>query len=321
MTPQGAPISGAVASSQGNGAAQSRWRIWFQAIRFSSFTASAIPILVGSALALVDRSFSLPLFLLMLAAAIACHAGANLANDYFDHIKGIDTEASLGPSKVIQQGLLSPAEVKRGMVVAFAIATILGLVIVAQSGWPVLVIALLSLAAAVLYTGGPIPLGYVALGEVIVFLFMGPVMVGGAYFVMTGSLSWPALLLSLPVGLLVAAILHANNMRDIDLDREAGKMTLATNLGRSAANWEYALLVWGAFAAVAVLIALAPELWPTVLVAVTVPVAYRLTRLAFSDADGATLNPLLRKTAGLHLRFGGLLTLSLLIRTTLDRVG
>src|SRR3712207_4313898 len=91
----------------------SRWRIWFQAVRFFSFTASAIPILAGSSLALVDREFDVLLFLVMLAASVACHAGANLANDYFDHVKGIDTPDSLGPSKVIQQQLLTPAEVRR----------------------------------------------------------------------------------------------------------------------------------------------------------------------------------------------------------------
>lgn len=321
MRSQSTPISGSVAANSERHDAPSRRRIWFQAVRFSSFTASAMPIIVGSALALVDRSFSLLLFLLMLAAAVACHAGANMANDYFDHIKGVDTEASLGPGKVIQSGLLTPGEVKRGAIFAFAIATTLGLVIVALSSWIILVIALLSLAAAVLYTGGPKPLGYVALGEVTVFVFMGPVMVCGAYFVMTERVTWEAGLASIPIGLLVAAILHANNMRDIELDREAGKVTLATRLGRAAANQEYALLVWGAYLATGVLIAVNPLYWPVVLVAATLPVAYRLTRLAFSDAAGAALNPLLRKTAGLHLRFGSFLTLALLVRAALDWVG
>ncbi len=101
----------------------SQLKIWLQAVRVFSFTASIIPILAGSALALVDRGFSWWLFLVMLAASVACHAGANLANDYFDHTKGIDTNESLGPSKVIQTGLLTPAQVKRGMGVAFALAT------------------------------------------------------------------------------------------------------------------------------------------------------------------------------------------------------
>ncbi|HKG24791.1 MAG TPA: 1,4-dihydroxy-2-naphthoate octaprenyltransferase [Thermomicrobiales bacterium] len=298
----------------------SRWRIWFQAIRFFSFTASAIPILIGASLALVDREFDLLLFVVMLAASVACHAGANLANDYFDHVKGIDTEESLGPSKVIQQSLLTPAEVRRGMIVAFAIATALGLFIVAETGWPILALALASLGAAYFYTGGPKPLGYIALGEVTVLIFMGPVMIGGAYYVLAERLTWEVILASLPIGFLVAAILHANNIRDIELDRAAGKVTLATLLGRHWANIEYLALVAGAFVATAVLIVAEPRLWPVAVVVLSAPTAVWLIRLVFSAAEGRSLNVALRKTAGLHLRFGLLMTAGLLIRATIDRL-
>jgi 1,4-dihydroxy-2-naphthoate octaprenyltransferase len=297
-----------------------RWRIWFQAVRFFSFTASAIPILIGSMLALFDRTFDLFLFLVMLAASVACHAGANLANDYFDHIYGIDTDESLGPSKVIQQGLLSPAEVRRGMIVAFAIATALGLIVVAAAGWPILALALVSLAAAYFYTGGPKPLAYVALGELTVFIFMGPVMIGGAYYVMADRLTLGAILASLPVGCLVALILHANNIRDIDLDRRAGKVTLATLLGRRTANVEYVALVAIAYLTTLALIAWEPRLWPVLLVAATLPTATRLVRTVLIAATPGDLNWLLRKTAGLHLRFGSLLALGLLAAAIVDRL-
>lgn len=298
----------------------SRWRIWLQAIRYFSFTASAIPILIGSALALVDRRFDPFLFVVMFLASIACHAGANLANDYFDHQKGIDTQESLGPSKVIQQSLLSPAEVRRGMIVAFAIATALGLVVVAETGWPILVLALASLGAAYFYTGGPKPLGYIALGELTVLIFMGPVMIGGANYVMTDRVTWNAVLASLPIGCLVAAILHANNIRDIEFDRRAGKVTLATLLGRRRANVEFLVLVAGAYLATAIWIAARPRYWPVALVVLAAPTAVSLIRLVFSAAEGRQLNVALRKTAGLHLRFGILMTLGLLIRATIDRL-
>lgn len=298
----------------------SRWRIWFQAIRFFSFTASTIPILVGSALALVDRTFDVELFVVMLLAAVACHAGANLANDYFDFIKGIDTLESLGPSKVIQQNLLSPVEVRRGMIVAFAIATALGLVIVAQSGWEILVLALVSLGAAYFYTGGPKPLGYIALGEATVLVFMGPVMIGGAYYVMAGRLTWDVLFASLAIGCLVAAILHANNIRDIDLDRAAGKRTLATLLGRKGANLEYLALIGGAYLITAIWLVSDWRFWPVALVAATIPTAVMLVRLVQGVVEGRALNVALRKTAGLHLRFGGAMTVGLLIRAILDRM-
>ncbi len=295
-------------------------RIWLQAIRIFSFTASVIPILVGSALALYDRECDLPLFLLMLVASVACHAGANLANDYFDHARGIDTPESLGPSKVIQLGMLSPAQVKRGMVVAFAIATVLGLLIVTQTGWVILALALAILAAAYFYTGGPRPLGYIALGEVTVFIFMGPVMILGAYFVLTESLTWTSFLVSLPVGLLVALILHANNVRDIDLDRAAAKTTLATILGRRGETYKYWLLAGGAYVAILVVLVVTPALWPIAIVAATIPLAARLCRNVASGSDAPALNRVLRATAGLHLRFGALLTLGLLIATVIDRL-
>jgi len=295
-------------------------KIWFQAVRFFSFTASVIPVLVGSALALIDREFNPLLFVLMLIASVSCHAGANLANDYFDHVKGIDTVESLGPSKVIQQELLTPAQVKRGMLIAFGFATVLGLIIVAQTGWVILLLALLSLGAAFLYTGGPKPLGYIALGEITVFIFMGPVMIGGAYYVHAGNVTWEVIVASLAVASLVAEILHANNIRDIDLDRRAGKVTLATIFGRRGAGIEYILLVAVAFGAIIALVIGNPSFWPALLVAATVPTAFELSRIAVAATDALALNLLLRRTAGLHLRFGSLLTLGLLARVILDRI-
>jgi len=295
-------------------------RAWLQAIRIFSFTASVIPILVGSALALVDDEFDVSLFLLMLLASVACHAGANLANDYFDHRKGIDTPESLGPSKVIQQGLLTPEQVKRGMIIAFGIATAFGLLIVAQSGWQILALALASLAAAYLYTGGPKPLGYIALGELVVLIFMGPVMVVGAYYVLTGDVTATSVLVSLPIAMLVAVILHANNVRDIPLDRAAGKITLAILLGRRGATYEYWLLAGGAYLFTVVTVLTRPELWPVLLVFMTSPMAYRLCRNIAVGADAPALNRVLRATAGLHMRFGSLFALGLLLAAVIDRL-
>jgi 1,4-dihydroxy-2-naphthoate octaprenyltransferase len=201
----------------------SRLKIWIQAMRFFSFTASIVPIAIGCALAIVDGEFSFWLALVMLLAGCATHAGCNLANDYFDHVKGVDNAASVGPSRVIQQRLLEPYEVRRGMIVAFAIATVLGLIVVIESGWPILIVALFSLAAAILYTGGPKPLGYMALGEVTVFVFMGLVMVMGAYYVLVDEINWRSFLVAAPIGFLSAAILHANDIRDIEPDQSAGK--------------------------------------------------------------------------------------------------
>jgi 1,4-dihydroxy-2-naphthoate octaprenyltransferase len=256
----------------------------------------------------------------MLLAAVACHAGANMANDYYDHRKGVDNERNLGPHKVIQLGLLSSRQVRDGMLAAFVLATLLGVYIVLQTDWKVFVLALVSLGAAFFYTAGSKALGYVALGEVTVFVFMGPAMVCGAYYVLTRSVTWDAVLLSISVGALSAATLHANNIRDIEQDRAAGKITLATLFGRERSATEYAVWVIVSYLAVVLTVANTPSLWPVLLVALTLPNAAGLIRLARTAPDARSLNRLLRKTAGLHLQFGALLTLGLLVRFALDRV-
>jgi 1,4-dihydroxy-2-naphthoate polyprenyltransferase len=172
-------------------------------------------------------------------------------------------------------------------------------------GWPVLLFALPSLAAAYLYTGGPKPLGYIALGEATVFLFMGPVILVGSYFVQTGQVTWTALLLSIPVGLLVTAILQANNIRDIADDTEAGKRTLATYIGRRWANREYVAItliaIGGALPAGALIVFL------------TLPRAIEVAKIVLRRNEARALNAALRQTAGLHLQFGMILSAVLLI--------
>jgi len=165
----------------------------------------------------------------------------------------------------------------------------------------------------VLYTGGPKPLGYIALGEFTVFIFMGLVMVMGAYYVLTDEVTWTSFLVAAPIGFLSAAILHANNIRDIAPDGAAGKVTLAILLGRRGSSIEYLLLVAAAYLTVIVLIAVERQLWPVAIVGASLPIAWGLVRFAFSDVEGRALNPLLRKSAGLHLRFGALMVVGLLI--------
>ncbi len=269
------------ASSAGS---QTSIQRWFRAVRFPSFTTSTVPIVVASGLALVDGVFDFLLFLVMLVASMLVHAGCNLANDYYDHRRGVDTAESLGPSRVIQESLLSAAQVRTGMVVCFALATLLGLWIVTEAGPGIFWLALASLAAAFLYTGGPAPLAYLALGEVTVLLAMGIGMVGGAYYVYSGDLSAAALLLGTAIGLLAAAILHANNVRDIETDRARGKRTLANLLPRRVATVEYGALIAGAYVAVALLIMVVPTLWPLVLVGLSLPRAVWLVNAMREDS-------------------------------------
>lgn len=292
--------------------------VWLRAIRIFSFTASVIPILVGTAAAAHHGDANPVLTMAMLLASIATHAGSNLANDYFDHRRGIDSAASLGPSGVIQDGSLSANQVRTGMIVAFGIATGLGLAIVAVAEWPILVLALVSLAIAFAYTGGPIPLGYVGLGEFAVFFAMGPAMVAGSAYVLTGKLTSTALLASIPMGCLVAAILHANNLRDMNLDRAAGKTTLATLLGRRHANYEFALLIGAAYVTLPLILFVDLGLAPALLPITSAPAAVRVVRHVMNARDPWALNAGVKRTAALHLQFGQLLIAGLLASTLLD---
>jgi 1,4-dihydroxy-2-naphthoate octaprenyltransferase len=295
-------------------------RVWTRAVRIFSFTASITPVLVGSAFAVVDRKFEPLLFLPILLACVLVHAGCNLANDYFDFSKGTDRENVLGPSGVIQDGWLTANQVRFGMIACFAIATVLGLVVLAVSTWWLLLLAITSLLAAVLYTGGPKPLGYVALGEATVFLFMGIGIICGTYVAMTEQLTWEVAIGSLSVSCLVAAILHANNIRDTEVDARAGKTTLAQLLGPRCARTEFTALIVASYASVALLIVLWPSNWPTAIVLATAPLALYVSGIVRRSTTVADLNASVRLTAQLHFRFGLLLTGGLLIRAALDRL-
>jgi 1,4-dihydroxy-2-naphthoate octaprenyltransferase len=292
-------------------------RIWWRAARPFSFTATIIPVTLGAVLAPPTEGtiVRVLLYTATLAGALAVHAGTNMVNDYYDHINGIDDADSLGPSKAIQQGVLTPCQMFIGGLVAFAGGALVGLVLAATRGWQVLILGLVCLPLAFFYTGWPLQLGYRGLGEIVVGIFMGPVMTLGAYFVQAQRFDWTPALLSLPVALLVAAIMHANNLRDIEPDRARGKRTVATLLGPALAAWEYNLLVLGAYAVVAAL-AVTRQASPAILLSLlSLPLALSLVRRVAATREPRALNLVLRQTAALHLRFGALLIAGLLVAT------
>ncbi|MDP3940537.1 MAG: 1,4-dihydroxy-2-naphthoate polyprenyltransferase, partial [Deltaproteobacteria bacterium] len=223
-----------------------RARHWIQAARPATLSAAVVPVMVGTALAASEGTFRPLAFAAALAGAVGIQVGTNFSNDYFDWVKGADGASRLGPIRVTQAGLIPPAQVLTGAWIAFGFAALCGIVLVAMAGWAVALLGVASIAAGVLYTGGPRPYGYMALGDLLCFLFFGVAAVCGSYFVQTGEVSLPALAASIPVGLLVTAILVVNNIRDIDSDRAAGKRTLAVVIGRRASRLQYGLFVLGA---------------------------------------------------------------------------
>jgi 1,4-dihydroxy-2-naphthoate octaprenyltransferase len=278
-------------------------------LRPFSYSAAVVPVLVGSALA-ADREFHTGLFLLALLGSVFIQAGTNLATDFFDFTDGVQPRATLGGA--IQSGLLTANAVHRAAIAAFAAGSMCGLIIVAYTGWPVLAAGLASVAAGYFYTAGPVMYGRRGLGEVMVFLFMGVLMVMASYYVQVQELTWASLYASLPVGLLVANILHANNVRDIENDRRARKTTIAGLVGRPAADYILYALVIAAYSVVIVCAATdALSAW-ALLVVFSFPATFSMLQ-KLGERDPARMNPLVRGASMLHLQFGALLALGFLV--------
>jgi 1,4-dihydroxy-2-naphthoate polyprenyltransferase len=277
------------------------------AARPKTLPAAAAPVLLGMGLAAHHGAFARAPALAALVGALLIQIGTNLGNDYYDFVRGGDTDDRVGPTRVTQAGLLRPKQVLRGMILALAAAFVVGIYLVAVGGLPVVFIGLASLLCAVIYTGGPFPLAYHGLGDLFVFVFFGFVAVGGTYWVQALALPMDVVLLGAGVGALNTAILVANNLRDIDSDRQVGKRTMAVRLGRGGSRVEYSLLlVIGA--AVPVVGALFFG-WPAAVYAALAAFlpGFAPLRLVWTAEDSVSLIPTLAGTARVVLAYGVLL--------------
>jgi len=290
--------------------------VWLQSVRAFSFPASIVPVAVGAVLAAHSEGpVAWWLVPFIAVASVLMHAGTNLVSDYFDYRKGVDKDYTYGSSGVLVAGLLTPMQVFVGGLVAFAIACGIGLLFIALRGWPILALGLFGLLGGIFYTARPVGYKYFAFGDALVFLLMGPLMVVGSYFVLTDSYSHAVLIASLPVGCLVAAILHANNMRDIEHDLDAHVRTVANLLGHDRSRTEYYFLVGGAYVAVlGMIVGGLVSSWG-LLVFATAPLAVKNFRRVIHSQPRrpemiATLDV---ETAQLHLAFGLLFALAILL--------
>lgn len=287
-------------------------RPWIMASRPRTLPAAAAPVIVGTALALREGAFQPWAALAALLAALLLQIGANFANDLGDFTRGADLPGRVGPTRVTSAGLLTPRQVQIGMALVFGLAALCGVYLIALGGWPILLVGLLSIAAAIAYTAGPLPFGYYGLGDLAVFIFFGLIAVGGTYYVQAGALTAVALVAAVPIGALITAILVVNNIRDADTDRQAGKRTLAVLLGRRGARAEYLLLMLVAYAAPFVLW-LGYGLSPAVLLPLlTTPLAFRHTRAACTVL-GPALNRTLGGTAQLAVWYAVALALGIVL--------
>jgi 1,4-dihydroxy-2-naphthoate octaprenyltransferase len=290
-------------------------RIWLMAARPRTLPAAIAPVLVGTAAA-VQWYGRLPrwgAFLAALVGSIFIQIGTNLANDYSDARRGADTADRLGPVRVTSAGLVTPRRVLVATWVAFAVAVACGIYLATVAGFVIIVIGAFSIAAGVLYTGGPRPYGYAGLGEVFVFLFFGLVAVNGSYYVQLEQLDALPLGLSIAIGSLATAILVVNNVRDIETDRRAGKMTSAVRMGREQAVRVYVLLMAGAFVLLPISLWAGDASWLPLVGLLAAPLAIKPARILASHTDGPALNGVLAATGGVLAVYSVLVSAGLLI--------
>ena len=305
-----------------------RRQAWLMAARPQTLPAGAAPVVVGVGLAVADGVFAPVPALAALVGALLIQVGTNFANDYYDAVKGTDTDDREGFTRVTAGGLIEPHRVKYAMAVTYALALVVGLYLVSLGGVPILVVGLSGIAAGILYTGGPYPYGYYGLGDLFVFVYFGLAAVAGTYYVQavaalpvgafpltvpSGTVTASAVLAGVGAGALSTAILVVNNVRDRETDRESGKRTLAVIVGYRWSRVEFVGLLAVAYL-IPVVFWLGFGYSPLVLgVLVTVPLAVAIARVVCTRTDGDALNPALERTGQLLALYAVLFAVGLAV--------
>lgn len=280
-----------------------RLQAWVLAARPKTLPVAIAPVIVGSAMAWDAGGFHLVAMVVATVCALLITIGTNFCNDYADFIKGADTETRKGPTRVTQAGLIPQNHVKIATIVVFLFAFILGMVLVYRGGWGILILGLASILAGIFYTAGPWPFGYKGLGDVFVLIFFGPVAVGGTYFVQTLEITSDVIIAGFASGLLGTAILVVNNIRDIDEDRHANKLTLVVRCGRN-----FGVGLWAGCVLVAMLLPVGLVMitgehgWAALTLILLIP-AMKILHGLITIKESVRLNPYLGQTALLLLSF------------------
>ena len=283
--------------------------VWVEAARPRTLVAGIVPVLVGTA---ASGSWILPRFLAALVVGISIQTGVNYANDLFDARAGVDRDDRLGPRRATASGLITPTRMAAGIAVAFGVAALAGLYLAAVAGPWLVAVGAVCFLAALAYSGGPRPYASAGLNKVFVFVFFGLVATIGAAYVQIEDIPAAAVMASVPVGCLATAILVVNNLRDIESDRRARKVTLAVHLGQARTRSLYLWLLLIAAAALFPLMIAVGSPWPG-LALLAAPAAAKAARLVAGGAGGPGLLAALGATARLQLLFGLLLAVGLWI--------
>lgn len=284
-----------------------------RAARPQTLAASLVPIMVGASLAWAHHQFRLDTTLVALCCALLIQIGTNFANDYYDFVKGADTDDRIGFERATALGLVSPKSMLTATILTMALAFVIGLYLVWVGGWIILIIGILSLLFGVLYTGGPFPLGYNGLGDVFVFIFFGIIAVTGTYYV--NALEWSelSLLASLPVGALCVNILVVNNLRDIHQDKLSGKKTLGVLFGEDMLKIEYLILLFVAFLIPVIFYHFyGYGIW-IMLPYISLPLGWKLIKKIWYHNDKRELNKTLERTAQFMILFGLLFSVGIIL--------
>lgn len=289
------------------------FQIWWQMTRPHTLTASFVPVLLGTALALRYGKIHMGLFLAMLIASLLIQAATNMFNEYYDYKRGLDNENSVGIGGSIVRDGIKPATVMKIALSFYGVSLLLGVYICMNSSWWLALIGAVSMAVGYFYTGGPIPIAYTPFGELVAGFFMGMLIILIAFFIQTGTVDTTSILVSIPIMILVGEILLSNNIRDLDGDKENGRKTLAILLGKKRAIyllaglftlsylWAFSLIITG----------VAPA-WIAIVI-LSAPKAIQATQGFIKNTLPLQMAPAMKATAQTNTFFGFLLAIGLFI--------
>lgn len=292
-----------------------KFKLWIRAARLFSITASVIPVIIGGILSLQESSkFNFGYFILSIIGIIFLHVSVNLLSDYDDFINKVDTKDSYGSSGIMVEGLLTPKEVRKGGIILFFLAGLIGLFFSYKRGIVISILAIIGAICGYFYTGKPLKLKYRGLGAPVVFLTFGPLMVLGAYYLQMQEFSLKAFLVSIPLGLLTTGILHVNDIRDIQYDRRAGIKTLSILIGRNNAQIIYFSLIILSYISTIIMVLYKFIPYWSLICLMTLPSAIKnINRLRMANGSSDAIANLDQETAKLQAKFGIIFILSILV--------
>ncbi|WP_257351241.1 1,4-dihydroxy-2-naphthoate polyprenyltransferase [Pseudalkalibacillus decolorationis] len=296
----------------------SRMKVWYRQLRPHTLTASFVPVFIGTALAMYYSSINWFLLAAMLLASMLIQAATNMFNEYYDYKRGLDTTDSVGIGGGIVRDGISPRTILNVAILFFIVAILLGAFISASTTWWIAIIGSLCMAAGYFYTGGPYPIAYTPLGELASGFFMGFVIILISFYIQTGFVTTNSMLISIPISVLIGAILMANNIRDLDGDREKGRKTLAILLGhKGAVQFLGGMFAFSYAWVLSMILVDAAPFW-LLLVLLSIPKAIKAIKLFRGERKPAKLMPAMGATAQMHTVFGFALAVGLIINYLLN---